>query len=428
MKISPARRAAYQVLYRVETKRAFTSVLLPQYGEGLSDADRGLFHEITLGSLRRQIYIDRVIDHFARGKRIDMEVRVALRLGVYQLYFLDKIPAYSAINESVNLVQAAKKSSAKAFVNAILRRASEGRPELAFVDEIDQISVESSHPRWMIERWADRYGAAEASAIAFANNQNSACCFRFLRDASDEGKRLMSLAEESPNIPGCFRIDGQGAMLNRLVESGEIYVQDEGSQMVAHSFGEIEGLFLDVCAAPGGKTGLIAKLHPETHVIAGDLHIKRVNYLAENCRRQGVLVEIVQYDAVKGLPFADMMFDAVLVDAPCSGTGTIRSNPELRYHIEPDDFNALQNKQLEILRNASNLVRRGGKLVYSTCSLEREENEAVIEKLLGEAPGFSRVRPDVPPEFVTAEGFARTWPHRDQMDGFFIGKFVRNEA
>lgn len=428
MKISPARSAAFGVLLRVEAEKAFTSVLLPQREEALSDIDRGLCHELVLGTLRRQVYLDRIMDHFSRGKKLDIEVRVALRLGIYQLYFLDKIPAYSAINESVDLVQAARKSSAKGFVNAILRRASEKRPNLSFVDETERVSVETSHPRWLIERWTQQFGAGEASAIAVANNENPATWFRLLKDPTAELRTTLEIARESPNVPGCYSIAGHGAMLNRHAEHGEIYLQDEGSQMIAYLFRDTAGPILDVCAAPGGKAGLIASLQPNSQVVAGDLHGSRVRHLAENCRRQGAAVDVVQHDAVGGLPFGEGRFWAVLVDAPCSGTGTIRRNPEIRYHLEPNDLIELQTKQLAILKNASKVVRPGGVLVYSTCSLEMDENEGVIARFLEVSREFRLAGPAVPDAFVTPEGFARTWPQRDGMDGFFIARMTRNKA
>jgi 16S rRNA (cytosine967-C5)-methyltransferase len=165
---------------------------------------------------------------------------------------------------------------------------------------------------------------------------------------------------------------------------------------------------------------------PATQFVAGDLHWNRVEFLRENCQRQGVkFVHIVQYDAEQSLPFADGAFDAVLVDAPCSGTGTIRHNPEIRYFLKPNDLTELQNKQLRILKNASKLVNQGGSLIYSTCSLEREENEVVCEAFLRDDPDFTLVNPDVPMRFLTEQGFARTFPQRDGMDGFFIASFAR---
>jgi 16S rRNA (cytosine967-C5)-methyltransferase len=295
--------------------------------------------------------------------------------------------------------------------------------------------------------------------LAEANNQVPAAAFRytgiFQRREPWEGKDAI---KKSEFVEGCFIAERIDEKLKSAAESGEIYFQDEASQMVGAAVKlKPVGRFLDVCAAPGSKTTQIALsavteiYHPAqkagtppnqggefrktdntlprgrvpAFLVAGDLHWKRVEFLKENCRRQGVeFVNVVQYDAESALPFADEAFDAVLVDAPCTGTGTVRHNPEIRYFLRPGDFAELQGKQLRILKNASKVVRRGGTLIYSTCSLEKEENEDVCEKFL-ENGEFRLVTPNVPARFLTERGFARTYPQRDGMDGFFVAEFRR---
>ena len=429
MKISPARAAAFDIALRIETENAFSSVLLPMYESGLSQADASLCHELTLGTLRRQMYLDRIIDIVAVGKKIDIEVRIALRLALYQVNFLDKIPQYSAINESVNLVQRAKKTSAKGFVNAILRRAVREKIELSFADENDRLSVETSHPGWLIEKWIQEFGLDVSRQLAEANNEIPLTAFRVIGQTDDQVQRLIDSSRRSDHVEGCYIAGQKKDRRFDLAGKGDIYIQDEASQMVAQSVKIPDGgRFLDVCAAPGGKTGLIAARNSAKTglVAAGDLHWPRVEFLCDNCGRQGVdFVEIVQYDAERAMPFADESFDTVLVDAPCSGTGTIRHNPEIRYFLTPDDFADLSRKQLAILTNASKLVRPGGSVIYSTCSLEREENENVCGQFLLKNTEFQTVRPTVHERFLTDNGFARTWPYRDNMDGFFIAEFRR---
>lgn len=425
MKISPARAAAFDILLRVESDRAFSSVLLPQHESSLSPKDRALCHELVLGTLRRQIYLDRTIDLFSGGKRLDTAVRIALRLGIYQLYFLDKVPAHSAVNDSVELVARAKKRSAKGFANALLRRASTGAPELAYADDLDRISVETSHPRWLLEKWAAQFGPDDAYWIAAANNTVGSHAFRIIGDA---GLDEFAAFRRSEFVEGCYIADRLDGRLIELADRGQIYFQDEASQMAASAVDVRAGeRFLDACAAPGGKTGLIARrFNTARAIIAGDVYWQRVLLLRDNCRRQRAAdVSVVQYDAERALPFEENTLDAVLVDAPCSGTGTIRSNPEIRYFLGPDDFRSLSNKQLAIAKNASKLVRSGGTLVYSTCSLEREENEGLCEQLLQVDSGLEVVIPKVPERFITGDGYARTYPHRDGMDGFFIAAFRR---
>lgn len=426
MKISPARTAAYDILLRIETQRAFSSILLSQLAD-VSTADRSLCHELVLGTLRRQIYLDRLVDLFAKEKKLDVEVRVVLRLGVYQLRFT-RVPSYSAINESVNLVARARKTSAKGFVNAVLRRTSTEIPVIQFADEIDRVSVETSHPRWLIEKWIAEIGFEETESLAAANNEIRPTAFRVIDGSNAEGETLIAASRKSVYVEGCYIAAQSGGNLHQLATKGLIYIQDEASQMAAHQVKiSRAGKILDVCAAPGGKTGLIARNNPASFVAAGDLHAARAEFLRENCRRQGVdSIAVVQYDAVRPLPFAESTFDAVLVDAPCSGTGTIGHNPELRYFLDPTDFDSLLEKQLAILKNASQVVKKGGLLIYSTCSLEREENEVVCDGFLAAIPGFQNRVPSVSREFITDRGDARTWPQRHSMDGFFIAWFERS--
>lgn len=425
MKISPARVAAFNVLLRIETERSFSSILLPIYETGLSDADRSLCHELVLGSLRRQIYLDRLIEHYSKGKTLDPAVRIAIRIGLYQLLFLDRIPEYSAVNESVSLIQMSRKTSAKGFVNAILRRAAKEKIDFEFSDEYDRLSLETSHPGWLIEKWASEFGLENTAKLAAANNKVTEHAFRLLDTSYAQSIPL----KPSEYVDGCYLTDKIDRGLIAAAEDNKIYFQDEGSQMIACSINvPAGGNFLDVCAAPGGKTGLVMKRSgPNIQLtVAGDLHWPRVTALRANCKKQGFgNVNVVQYDAVISLPLAMESFDTVLVDAPCSGTGTIRHNPELRYFISTADILELSAKQLTILSNASKIVKRGGQIIYSTCSLEIEENEMVCRKFLQENEDFRAVKPNLPRPFITEEGFARTFPDRDHMDGFFVAEFRR---
>ncbi|MET0753005.1 MAG: 16S rRNA (cytosine(967)-C(5))-methyltransferase RsmB [Pyrinomonadaceae bacterium] len=429
--VSPARFAAFEILTKIEREKAFSSAILPIYEENLSVKDRALCHELTLGVLRRQIYLDRIIEKLTNKnvEKFDLAVVLALRLGLYQLLFLDKIPDYSAINESVNLVQKAKKTSAKGLVNAVLRRVLREKVELDFTDEIEKISVKTSHPRWLIEKWTRQFGFEETEKLALANNETPKPAFRFTGNFHHGDTETRSFFETSKFVEGCFIAEKIDSNLLELAGKSEIYFQDEASQMVAGIIKPEENQkFLDVCASPGSKTTQIGNRKSEIGnlIVAGDLYFQRVKFLRENCRKQGVdFVQIVQYDAEKSLPFAENAFEWVLVDAPCTGTGTIRHNPEIRYFLREKDFAELSGKQLEILKNASKLVKSGGKLIYSTCSLEREENESVVEKFLEAHAEFRKIVPELAERFLTDENFARTFPQRDEMDGFFIAAFEK---
>jgi 16S rRNA (cytosine967-C5)-methyltransferase len=420
MNISPARTAAFDILIRVEKDGAFSSALLPQFEETLSEKDSSLCHELTLGVLRRKLYLDAVIDKLSKGKRIDLEIRVAIWLGLFQLIFLDRVPAHAAIDESVNLALRAKKRSAKGFVNAILRSFQREPFVPHSDDQIEELSISTSHPRWLIERWVEQFGIDEARKLCEANNERPSIAFRVIdKDGAEnlESLLMQGSVRRSEFVDGAFISAGE-------IPDG-IYFQDEGSQLVAQSvIADTDSLILDVCAAPGGKTAMIAA--KTRRVVAGDVHWNRVELLRSTCENLNATnVRIVQYDARESLPFENGTFDVVFVDAPCSGTGTIRHNPEIRYSISGVDIIELSDKQRRILQNASDLVREGGKLIYSTCSLEREENEMVCADFERSNPHFIKTTPSVPDRFLTVDGFARTWPSRDEMDGFFIAVYGR---
>lgn len=441
-KISPSRLAAFEILQKIEKEKSYSSALLPVYEERLSAKDAALCHTLTLGVLRRKLYLDRLISKLTKKNidKFDREVLIAMRLGMFQLLFLDKIPDFSAINESVNLVHRAKKRSATGLVNAVLRRvAREIGLKIDYVDPIDRIVAETSHPRWLIENWAKQFSLEKAAMIAEANNRESAGSFRFTRKyenlTNDRRSNIDEIVKssgvrQSEIIEGSFVCGASSSGLRELAENGLIYFQDEGSQLVAASCGLTKGeSFLDVCAAPGSKTTYVSsrlELVNSTLLVAGDLHAHRVSHLRENCvNQESEFVSILRYDAGIALPFADESFNAVLLDAPCSGTGTIRSNPEIRYFLEEKDLVELPRKQLTFLKNASKVVKSGGRLIYSTCSLEMQENEEVIEKFLYGSDKFEKVDPKVPARFLTDDGFARTDPSLFKMDGFFIAELRR---
>lgn len=440
-KVSPARLAAFETLRKIEKERAFSSVLLPAAEAKLSAPDRALCHQITLGVLRRQLYLDHIIQSFSKLKieKFDLEILLALRIGLFQIIFLDKIPDFSAINESVNLAHLAKKRSAAGLVNALLRRAAREKDSIKFefADDIERVSIEASHPRWLVERWTRFFGFEAAENLAQANNETPGLSFRLTARADErtvETLRKLDLEiTESSVTTGAFLVAKPNEMLFAFAAEGKIYFQEESSQLVGAVVNlQTDETFLDVCAAPGSKfTQIGAALKLKNRYsdsgdskrirVAGDFYGRRLMFLRESAQNQGLGdVDIIAYDAEKELPFAAETFDCILLDAPCSGTGTIRHNPEIRYFLTEKDFLELPVKQLAILENASKALAPGGRLIYSTCSLEPEENEAVIEKFLAANTDFQTVAPPVSAKYLTAESYARTFPPRDGSDGFFI--------
>jgi len=450
-RISPARRAAFGILQRVELEDAFASSLLVALDKELRADDRALCHVLVLGVLRHRLWLDSAIQHFANRQvvNLDLAVKLALRMGLYQLRFLTRIPPSAAVNESVALVRAAGLKSAASFVNAVLRRATrepDYDPANEVSDPVEKLAIQLSHPPWLIQRWVETFGFDETSALARANNEAAPIAFRLTRkgmDSESSSRRLIQELESSGNqlqrsriAPEAWRVNSSGrakkpgtanALLQQLSAEGLIYFQDEASQLVANLLGAQAGdRVLDVAAAPGSKTTNIAALQPGAVLVAADLHEHRIRTLRDLSENQGAGVDqLVAHDATTDLPFALAGFDRVLVDAPCSGTGTLRHNPEIRWRLKPADIAELALKQRRILANSAAMVRPGGLLLYSTCSVERDENEEVVADFIKGHAEFVPASLSGSSDLVTETGAIRTWPHRHDVDGFFIKAFQR---
>lgn len=436
--VTPARLAAFQILRRVE-EGAYASVLLANPPTGLDPADRALSHELVLGVLRQQLFLDRLIEHYANRKVSDLDqpVTIALRLGLYQLRFLSRIPPSAAVNESVNLTRVARLRSAEGLVNAVLRRATrepEFDPLELISDSVERLSVETSHPRWLLERWIALHGISFTSELARSNNRLPPIAFRVVRNRASETEvvaqlqRSESKITSSKIVDGGWRIEATRDQLLSLMREGKVYLQDEASQLVATVVRPQPGEhILDLCAAPGSKTTLLSDIvEGQAIIIACDRHQSRLHMISATSRLQGLSgIDCLVADGLNQLPFEAPSFDAVLVDAPCSGTGTLRRNPEIRWRITPADLIDLPVRQGKLLENAANVLKPGGRLIYSTCSLEPEENEEVVESFLSRRSEFERIRSSMKAELVTGSGDIRTWPNVHGTDGFFIAVLRR---
>jgi len=382
MPVSPARAAAFDILLRVEQQTAYASELLHSDRlDRLSQADRGLATEIVMGVLRWQSRLDAAIaPHSSRAlAKLDPQVLLALRLAAYQILFLDRIPARAAINESVDLVKRAGKTSAAPFANAVLRKIAEAPPsQPVAAEKASQLAESFAHPAWLVERWAAEFGMENAEAICRYDQQVPATCIRV---ESDDALRELE-AEGITLAPGALLtsarvVTGGDLTLTRAFREGRVFIQDEASQLVAALV--VAGpRILDCCAAPGSKTAAIAARNPEATIVAAELHPHRAELLRKRVRAANV--EVLTADVLQ-MPLQGG-FDRVLADVPCSGTGTLARNPEIKWRLKPEDLTDLHNKQVAILRAALQQLAPGGRAVYSTCSLEPEENQAVVEKVL----------------------------------------------
>ena len=409
MSVSPARAAAFEILLKVKREQSYASELLhsARFAK-LSSADHGLATEIAMGVLRWQALLDQHLVRASSQKleRLDDEVLIALRLGFYQLEFLSRIPARAAIFESVELVKAARKGSAGAFVNAVLRKLAGGSkddeaPEgsesfsdgafAAIANSADPAALaqNASHPEWLVKRWTEQYGLPAARLICVHDQRPPETAIHIYDDQSLE---LIGNELEQAGVklaPGALlsnaRIVVSGDVSRtRAYEKGQISIQDEASQLVALLVGQ-GGSILDCCAAPGGKTTLLARGNPTSTVLASELHPHRARLLRSLARSPNV--HVIGADA-RQLPLL-RTFDRILVDVPCSGTGTLARNPEIKWRLCMEDLGDLQSRQIAILKSALDRLAAGGRLVYSTCSLEREENEAVVDAALRGASDLS---------------------------------------
>jgi 16S rRNA (cytosine967-C5)-methyltransferase len=458
------------------------------------ERDRALAGEIATGALRWQGSFDAIIEAFTKRpiRKLDPEVLDILRMTAFQLLYLDRIPASAAVNDAVALTGKVGKRSASGLVNAILRRISrerdrlpllqkpkkvagtfpekvpatfsktpinsevhEGAPEhteqekvpatfpgkvpATFFDRaLDYIEKTLSHPRWLVARWLDRHGLEAAERWALFDNAPAALTLRVntLR-ISREGlaERLASLdVDTAPTrfAPHGLTVRHNNPLSTPLADEGLFFVQDESSQLVAEVVGAAAGeRILDACASPGGKTtAMAAAMGNRGVIVATDLRGRRVDLLARTVHALGAsCAQVVQADTSAVLPFRPL-FDAVLLDAPCSGLGTLRRDPDIRWRRSQDELKRFAAMQLQMLTRVADVVGPGGRIIYSTCSSEPEENEEVIAEFLASHREFVQAPeriPDSLKRFVTADGYFRTLPFRDELEAFFAAILVKTK-
>jgi 16S rRNA (cytosine967-C5)-methyltransferase len=404
--VGPARLAAYRVLLRVFEDGAYADRVLRTAVAGLDERDRALAQRLAFGAVQRKRTLDAAVEALGRRKvdRLDPPVRAALRLGAYQLGFVDGVPRYAAVNESVELVRAAGLERAVAFTNAVLRRLADGIAgylEGLRDSTAHEAALTHSYPDWIADVWWRDLGADGARDLMRAQNEPAERVVRLVRGEID--------GTADDEVPGAWHV---GRIDEDAVADGRIWPQSRASQLVGLAVGARDGeRTLDLCAAPGGKATMLAG-----DVVAVEANEARARELEETARRLGAAnVQVLHADG-RSLPVGLGGFDRALVDAPCSGLGVLNQRPDLRWRAEP-----LPELQLELLRAAAERVRPGGSVVYSVCTINRDECEAVVDEsgldvdpaLGDEWPGFRhRTRPE----------FLQTLPHVQGTAGFFVAR------
>jgi 16S rRNA (cytosine967-C5)-methyltransferase len=439
------RREAFRILQRVEEAGAFASALLETRAAELRDPrEAGLLTEIVLGVLRRRA----ILDHAVAGASsraldaIDREVLISLRIGAYALLFLDRVPDFAAVDTAIDLVKEAGSGRAAGFANGVLRRIAREReallPPRPSPGDVSALALFRSHPLWITRRLVDRVGWDHADRLLAANNEPAATVLAPWPRAGTAAALAASLAADGVEVEPCrFVLDALRVVSGvpqraAAFRNGACWIQDEASQLATALFGTTVGPHvLDACAAPGGKTlGLAARMPSGGFLVAADRHTKRLLRLKQNVSRvRADNVVVLATDMLRpGL--VSGWFDDVLVDAPCSGTGTLRRHPEIRWRLRPDELSELGDRQRMMLDAVADLVRPGGRLVYSVCSTEPEEGEAVLASFVERHPEFLRAdpRPNLPlaaRTLVGADYALRTSPLVDGMDGFFAVLLTR---
>lgn len=441
-----SRKIALTILEEMDDKGSYSNISLNKKINNLKATyiDRRFISQLVYGVLENRIFLDHVIREYSTTKlrKINNYILNDLRMGAYQIIFLDKIPHSAAVNESVKLAKK-KYQGLEGFVNGILRSIVRNVDHLPMPDREKDLklflSVKYSHPEWLVERWLERYGEAFTERLLAEDNKAPAMTIRANLLKTNPEQLKADLAEEGfitevgKICKSCLKVlhMNKSIMESPLFEKGHFIVQDEGSSLTAEVMGARKGdVVLDVCAAPGGKTLYMAELMENQGVlVARDVYPHKLQMIEDNAKRHGITVIKPQlFDAVKLDKDAIGKLDKVLVDAPCSGMGIIRRKPEIRYNKNLEDITSLAALQKNILENAVQYLKVGGELVYSTCTLEPEENELVIGRFVEASKGayeFVDLNAYLPDELKSDKPYIYLYPHQTGSDGFFISKIKK---
>ncbi len=442
MKRRGSRNVALDILHDVTDRGAFLNISIKKRFQhtNLSDVDKRLVTELAYGTLEYKMRLDWVIQQFTKGYRIHPIIQNILRLGVYQILFLDRIPDPVACNESVLLTKQVGKAKLSGFVNGVLRSIVRDKDRITYPDKNDDpiafLSIYYSYPYWLVEKWANDYGLSFTEGLLSSSFSNRSITVRpnTTRISLLEWERLLDDLhipfKTGAWVPTAYYLSRVGDIgTNEYFRKGLFSVQGESSMLAAQMLSpKPEQCILDACSAPGGKSAYIAEMMGDKgKVIAWDIHPHRVRLVEENKKRLGLQsiipeeqnAEVIRKDLVRKM-------DGVLVDAPCTGLGVIHKKPDIKYRKTPNEISELSKLQSRILQTCSQYVKPGGTLVYSTCTITKEENEEVVDNFLQENQDFY-LNPlqdrHFPPGFDlsrAAKGSIQLLPHLDGMDGFFI--------
>jgi 16S rRNA (cytosine967-C5)-methyltransferase len=439
------RDAAIRVLSEIDNEGKFSNKLLQQYSESeLSKEDIRLLRELVYGVVENRMYIDKIIRSASsvKMKKIHPMILQILRLGVYQIGFMDRIPAHASINEAVKLAKKYGHKGTVGYVNGVLRRIEREREQHFSNDEpssADDLAIRYSHPDYLVRLWIEQFGFEFAKKLIVANNSRPLLSLRVNTLKTDREDLMGMLKKYNLELikgelsEDCVRVvNPENITETKEFKDGLFTIQDESSMMVTEIAGPIEGnTVLDVCSAPGGKATHIAqRMNNRGRVIARDLYAQKINLVMENAERLGI--EIIKgqvHDATEFDESLKDMVDICIVDAPCSGFGLLRRKPDIKFNRKSEDVESLIDIQSSILNVSSGYVKSGGKLIYSTCTLNIEENLNQVRKFLERNSQFKLKAIELPHGKLISEtqesGYIELYPHIHGTDGFFIANMVR---
>nr|WP_289037303.1 16S rRNA (cytosine(967)-C(5))-methyltransferase RsmB [uncultured Allobacillus sp.] len=442
-----AREISLDLLLKVGDQGGFSHLLINQaiQKNQLSQEDKNLMTELVYGSLQRKITLEYFINHFTKNKKTDSWVSWLLILSFYQMIYLDRVPDHAVINEAVKISKKRGHKGISGFVNGVLRNLQrQGPPDFKNIqDRVKKLSIQTSHPTWLVKRWIDSYGYDITEQMCWSNidRKNVAVRVHPLRTTRDNALSVLS-EENIEATPSSLSEQGlvidSGNILNSHLFPDQVTIQDETSMLVSEMVNPSPGMtVLDACSAPGGKTTHMAeKMNNEGVIYAYDLHDKKIKLVEERARQLGLsIIETEALDS-RQLPnrFESFSFDRILLDAPCSGLGVLRSKPDIKYAKKEEDILSLAKIQKELLQAVLPLLKQDGKLVYSTCTVDRKENDELIAQVMEETDEFEIDQTffdELPDSCKDLSGLTpfglQLFPHDFAADGFFITRIKRKK-
>lgn len=433
-----ARTKIIEILTKVETRQAFTDKLLEREIDELNEADRSLVTEVVNGVIRWQYRLDWMLSQLYVGEYDNLipDVKNNLRASTYQLVYLDHIPAYAILNEAVEIAKNKFNQKTANLINAILRNFLRQQKKLEYLemqlDLLDRLAVKYSHPRWLIQRWIESFGIDETIPLCEANNLRPRISVRINRLSADEDSFRRTLEENNvpfemhQDFPDFLWVDDFSEFRKlEFLKKGWVSVQDISAGIPVLLLDPQPGeSILDMCAAPGGKAGYIAeKMQNDGNIIAIERHFSRAKFFRDNLSRLGIeIAHIICADSLR-LP-TSVEFDKILIDAPCTGFGVLKKRADLRWKRTLKDIENMKHLQFQLLESAAKAVKPDGIIIYSTCTIEPEENEQVVNTFLEKNKGFilESVAHYIPQQYISEKHFVRTFPSRHQMDGSFAAR------